>query len=50
MDAELLRQIEELTEALGEFEKALDAMVERYGADYTKLKLETLGEDDEHKK
>ena len=50
MDAELLRQIEELTEALEEFEKALSNMFKYFGADYTKLKLQTLGEDDEHKK
>ena len=47
MDAELLRQIEELTEALGEFEKALCNVFKHFGADYTKLKLETLGEDND---
>lgn len=50
MDAELLRQIEELTEALADFEKTLISMFKHFGADYTKLKLETLGESDEHKK
>ena len=47
MDAELLRQIEELTEALVDFEKALINMFKHFGAEYTKIKLETLGEDDD---